>query len=73
MLTWHTCILTLGGYAPAQSLNPKRPTMPPQDEGDLAARTLPMLSGPAPLDAWAVVLGKEEAVENPRWTHGLGV
>ena len=38
-----------------------------QDERDLAAALLPHLAGQTPLDAWAATLGREEALDDPRW------
>lgn len=37
-----------------------------RDEADLPARVLPLLAGANPMDAWAVALGKEEALAHPR-------
>lgn len=40
-----------------------------RDERDLAAAVLPHLAGQTPLDAWAAALGREEALDNPRWVN----
>ena len=40
-----------------------------KDGGDIAARCLPILSGPTPLVAWSQVLAREEVVSHPRWVE----
>ncbi len=36
------------------------------DEGDLAARALPLIAGPSPMEAWNTVLCREDSAQHPR-------
>lgn len=55
---------SLQALAPASALEVRL-----QGAADIPARTLPLIAGPSPLDAWEAVLGREDAVEHPRWAR----
>ncbi|KAG2499074.1 hypothetical protein HYH03_003257 [Edaphochlamys debaryana] len=38
-----------------------------KEANDLAAKVLPIIAGPSPMDAWAAALCYEPAAEHPRW------